>query len=107
MASSYALKTADYTTTKNTSDPVKLIRLKLPSSSWNDPGAIADYFLNLFYSGEGPANLGLDRQAAIDFLTSNDAGVPTPQTPFNLTTHESRVRGMVALLMCLPRFQEQ
>jgi uncharacterized protein (DUF1800 family) len=106
MTSGYTLKTTDGSRS-NVSEPAKLIRLKLPSSSWNNPGAIVDYFLGILYPGEGPANLGLDRQAAIEFLTSNDAGVATPQTPFNLTTHESRVRGMIALLMCFPRFQEQ
>src|SRR5262249_30981402 len=61
---------------KNTSDPAKLVKLKLPASSWNDPAALVDYFLSLLYPGEGRANLGLDRQAAINFLTTDDAGNP-------------------------------
>lgn len=104
MATGYQLKTVDGTR-NNTSDPVKLIRLKLPSASWNDPGAIVDFFTGLLYLGEGPANLGLDREAAIHFLNTGDDG-RTP-SPFNLDTHDGRVRGMVALLLCLPRFQEQ
>lgn len=104
MTSTYSLKTTDGSR-NNTSDPVKLIRLKLPSDKWNDPGAIADYFVHLLYPGEGPANLGLDREAAISFLNTADDG-RTP-SPFNLSTHDGRVRGMVALLMCFPRFQEQ
>lgn len=109
MARSYGLKDDDYGAIglNNTTDPAKLIRLKLPSTSWNDPAAIVDFFLGLLYPGEGTGNLGLDRQAAIDFLNANDAGAPTPGTPFNLTTHDGRLRGMVALLMCLPKFQEQ
>ena len=106
MTANYGIKTSDGSR-NNVSDPAKLVRLRLPSSSWNDPGAIVDYFVSILYPGEGVANLGLDRQAAIDFLNSNDAGVPTPGTPFNLSTHDGRLRGMVALLMCLPRFQEQ
>ena len=103
MTSSYGLKTTDGSR-NNTTDPTKLIRLKLPSSSWDDPGAIVDYFLGLIYPGVGPANLGLDREAAINFLNTADNGTPST---FALASHDGRVRGMVALLMCFPRFQEQ
>lgn len=89
---------------RNITDPGKFIRSKLPSSSWDNPEAIADFFLSILYPGEGPANLGLDRQAAINFLNTNEAGV---SSPFSFAAHDSRVRGMVALLMCFPRFQEQ
>ncbi|HEY2951110.1 MAG TPA: DUF1800 family protein [Verrucomicrobiae bacterium] len=103
---SSSLKSSDYSSPglKNTSDPAKLIRLKLPSSSLNDPAAIVDYFLGILYPGEGKGNLGLDRQAAINYLTTDDAGNPAA---FNLASNDGRLRGMVALLMCLPRFQEQ
>ena len=108
MPATSALKTSDYGSgslrSKNTSDPAKLIRLKLPSASWNDPAAIVDYFLGILYPGEGKANLGLDREAAIRFLTTDDAG---NAAAFDLGTNEGRLRSMVALLMCLPRFQEQ
>jgi hypothetical protein len=109
MTTSYGLKDDDYGAIgrNNVSDPAKLVRLKLPSTSWDDPAAIVDFFLGILYPGEGAGNLGLDREAAINFLNSNDAGTATPGTPFNLVTHDSRVRGMVALLMCFPRFQEQ
>jgi uncharacterized protein (DUF1800 family) len=109
MTTAYALKDDDYGASgrNNVSDPAKLVRLKLPSTSWNDPAAIVDFFLGILYPGEGAGNLGLDREAAINFLNSNDAGAATPGTPFNLATHDSRLRGMVALLMCFPRFQEQ
>ncbi len=104
MASNYGLKNSDYGTRSNTSDPSALIRQKLPSSSWNDPEAVVDYFLRILYPGEGAANLGQDRQVAIDFLNTNEAGAASP---FDLVAHDGRVRGMVALLMCFPRFQEQ
>lgn len=104
MASNYGLKTTDGTR-NNTTDPVKLIRLKVPSDKWNDPGAIVDYFAQLLYPGEGAANLGLDREAAISFLNTADDG--RTESPFNFSSHDGRIRGMVALLMCFPRFQEQ
>ena len=84
---------------------MKLIRLKLPSDRWNDPGAVVDYFAQILYPGEGAANLGLDREAAIEFLNTADDG--RTSSPFNLSSHDGRVRGVVALLMCFPRFQEQ
>jgi hypothetical protein len=106
MASSNPIKSSDYGTpgTRNISDPAQLIRLKLDPSQQNDPAAIVDYLLGLLYPGEGKANLDLDRQAAIQFLTTNDAGAPAS---FSLSANEGRLRGAVALLMCLPRYQEQ
>jgi uncharacterized protein (DUF1800 family) len=104
MASNYGLKNTDYGATRNASDPSRLIRLRLPSSSWNDPAAVVDYFISILYPGEGAANLAEDRAAAIQFLNTNDAGQPSP---FSFATQDGRVRGMVALLMCLPRYQEQ
>jgi hypothetical protein len=110
-SSGNTLKTSDYGNpgAKNTSDPVKLLRLNLPAASWSDAAAVVDYFLALLFPGEGKANLDLDRQAAIDYLNSNDSGVPgssafSDQTG---TTYDGRVRSMVGMLMSLPRFQEQ
>jgi uncharacterized protein (DUF1800 family) len=95
----------------NTSDPVKLLQLKLPSTSWYDAAAVVDYFLSILYPGEGKANLDLDRQAAIDFLNSSDSGVPGSSLFSSLagdaTAYDGRVRSMVGMLMSLPRFQEQ
>jgi uncharacterized protein (DUF1800 family) len=104
MTSSYALKDDDYTLKNNLSDPSKLIRQRVPSGSWNDPGALADYLMGLLFPGEGRANLAQDRAAAVAFLNSDDAG---QASTFNFAAHDGRVRGMVALLMSLPRFQEQ
>jgi hypothetical protein len=104
MAANYSLKGTDYGTTRNTSDPSRLVRERIPSGSWNNPAALVDFFLGLLYPGEGAANLALDRQAAIDYLNTNDAGAPSA---FVFASHDGRVRGMVALLMCFPRYQEQ
>jgi uncharacterized protein (DUF1800 family) len=93
-----------------TVDPVALLKKKLPSASWNNAGEVTDYFISLFYPGEGRANLDLYRLSAINFLNTGDDGVSS--SPFaNLgntsTTYDTRLRGMVAMLMTLPRFQEQ
>lgn len=92
------------------SDPVGLIKMKLPAAQWRDAAAVSDYFLGLFFTGEGKANLDLDRSAAIAYLNTNEAG--TASSPFtnldpNAAAYDARVRSFVAMLMSLPRFQEQ
>jgi len=93
----------------NLTDPVGLLKAKLPSGSWNNAGAVADLFLSYLYPGEGKANLGQYRTLAINFLNANDAG--TGSSDFlvltNPTNYDTRVRAMVSMLMTLPRFQEQ
>jgi uncharacterized protein (DUF1800 family) len=111
MPPTSSTKDDDYGTAglANTSDPVRLLRLKLPSGDHNNAGTVVDLFLGLLYPGEGAGNLGRDRQAAIDFLNSNDTGVPGT-SPFNGLSgaaYDTRVRSMVGFLMSLPRFQEQ
>jgi uncharacterized protein (DUF1800 family) len=111
MSPTSSLKDDDYGSSgdDNSSNPVLLLKLKLPSQSWSDANAVVDFFLGLLYPGEGRANLDLDRQAAIDFLNSDDSGAPN-SSPFNQlsgTAYDGRVRSMVGLLMCFPRFQEQ
>jgi uncharacterized protein (DUF1800 family) len=91
-------------------NPVTLLKLKLPNSSWNNAGAVADYFLDILFPGEGQANLALYRTAAINFLNTLDDGATS--SPFSnlsntTTTYDTRVRGMVSMLMTSPRFQEQ
>jgi len=94
----------------NFSDPVTLLKKKLPSGNWNNAGAVADYFLSILYPGEGKANLDLYRISAISFLNSADDGV-TSSLFSGLsntgTNYDTRVRGMVSLLMTTQRFQEQ
>ena len=94
----------------STADPVSLLKLKLPGTSWNNAGAVADYFLGILYPAEGKANLDLYRTAAVNYLNTADDGV-TPSLFSSLgntsTTYDTRVRGMVATLMTLQRFHEQ
>ncbi len=98
----------EYTAT--TSDPVALIRKKLPLPSQTDAAAVVDYFLAILFPGEGAGNLESYRAQGINFLNTADDGVAA--SPFSaLTTnnvnYDPRVRGMVAMLMTFPRFQEQ
>jgi hypothetical protein len=111
MSLSNGTKSSDYGSAgrKNVSDPVGLLKMKLPQGSLTNAAAVVDYFLGNLYPGEGKANLDMDRQAAIDFLNSDDFGVPFGFNQLSPTSpaYDGRVRGMVALLMCFPRFQEQ
>jgi uncharacterized protein (DUF1800 family) len=94
----------------NVSDPVALLKQKLPASSWDKDGDVADYFLSLLFPAEGAANLALYRSAAINFLNTSDTGTTTStfSTLGNTSaTYDTRVRGMVALLMASARYQEQ
>jgi uncharacterized protein (DUF1800 family) len=101
----------------STNSPVALIQLKLPQSSWSDVGAVSDYFLSILFPGEGAANLAVYRTLAVNFLNdgSADTSAGTRTTPFTglpvstspTSSYDIRVRGMVAMLMGTPRFQEQ
>lgn len=112
-AGTSSVKDDDYGTdgVNNVSDPVGLLKLKLPTNQWKDPAMVVDWFLKNLFLGEGQGNLTLDREAAIVFLNSNDTGAPNsslfsaldPQS----AAYDARVRGMVAFLLSLPRFQEQ
>jgi uncharacterized protein (DUF1800 family) len=91
-------------------DPVGLLKKKLPSGSWNNAADVADYFLSILYPGEGAGNLSLYSDAAINYLNTADNGT-TPSLFSSLgntsTTYDTRVRGMVSMLMTFQRFQEQ
>ena len=94
----------------NTSDPVGLLKLKLPAADLKEPVRIVDYFLSIFYAGEGRANLSLYRKSAVTFLNTADDGVAS--SPFQslspgTSAYDTRVRGAVALLLSFQRFQEQ
>jgi uncharacterized protein (DUF1800 family) len=111
MLTSSSTKDDDYGAPglRNTSDPVAVLRAQLENASQSDAGAVVDVFLGTLFPGEGRANLALDRAAAIGFLDTNEAGAPSAFSELSVgsTAYEGRVRGMVAFLMSLPRFQEQ
>lgn len=113
MASNSSIKDDDYggSGDDNTANPVLLLKTKAPAQSWNDAGAVADFFVGLLFPGEGRANLDLERRAAVEYLNANDTATPN-SSPFNAlgdssAAYDGRVRSMVGMLMSLPRFQEQ
>jgi hypothetical protein len=93
-------------------DPVALIKVKLPATSWTNAEAVAGNFVSILYPAEGRANLDLYRTSAANFLNTADDGV-SPSSLGNLSMtgnpspYEARLRGMVAMLMTFKRFQEQ
>lgn len=98
----------------STTSPVRLLFARLPLlADQQDAAKVADMFLGLLFPGEGAANLNLYRTAAINFLNTADDGVAS--SPFSALTpsataaniYDTRVRGMVAMLMTMQRFQEQ
>jgi hypothetical protein len=101
---------------KSISDPVALLKYKLPQQippgSITSEANVADYLLKIIYPGEGTANLQLYRGALIQFLGTADDGVTSSplsglsQTG-NPSPYETRIRGGVAMLLTLQRFQEQ
>jgi uncharacterized protein (DUF1800 family) len=93
---------------KNVSDPVGLIKLKLPSASWNDAGAVADYLISILFPGEGKANLDLYRSLAVNFLNTADNGLAASAfSSLSATAYDTRVRAVTAMLLTSPRFHEQ
>jgi uncharacterized protein (DUF1800 family) len=97
----------------NTTDPVGLLRAKLPNTSWTNAPAVADYFIGIIFPSEGAANLNQYRTAAINFLNTTDDGLSS--SAFSALTvsavagqpYDTRVRGMVSMLLTFQRFQEQ
>jgi uncharacterized protein (DUF1800 family) len=94
----------------NTADPVGLLKSKLPAASWNNATAVVNYFLPILFPGEGMANLDQYRISGVNFLNTADDGV-TPSVFSGLgntsPAYDTRVRGMVGMLMSFQRFQEQ
>lgn len=91
-------------------DPVGLLRLRVPADRLADPTAVADYFIGTLYPAEGKANLDVYRSIALQFLNSGDDGKSASafsSLAVSSAAYDTRVRGMVAMLMTLPRFHEQ
>ncbi len=110
MPTSSSIKDDDYGSPglRNTSDPVALLRARMPAPGWNNDGAVVDFFLGLLFPGEGAANMGRDREAAINYLNTDEAGTGSSLfSGLSGAAYDGRVRSMVGFLLCLPRFQEQ
>jgi uncharacterized protein (DUF1800 family) len=99
--------------TNNVTDPVRLLQLRLPGGTdQRDAGKVAGLFLGLLWPGEGRAGLDAYKMLAVGFLNADDTGAPSAfnlLTPSNIAgqPYDTRVRGMVALLLSLQRFNEQ
>jgi len=97
----------------NFCDPVALLKKKLAANAQEQgsAGAVTDYFLRIIYPGEGAGNLALYRKAAVDFLNDGSLDSPVSSAAFSLSlttaNYDTRVRGMVAMLLTMQRFQEQ
>ncbi|HMO66029.1 MAG TPA: DUF1800 family protein, partial [Verrucomicrobiota bacterium] len=96
----------------NQIDPVALLRVKLPPADRKDSAAVAAYLVGLLFPTEGRANLAAYREVTRQFLDTADNGVtPSPFASLSEngrpSAHEVRLRGAVAMLLTLPRFQEQ
>ena len=91
----------------NKCDPVGLLKAKVPSTSWGNAGAVTDYFLGILYPAEGAANLKLYRDAGVNFLNTGNDGIAASPFSSGISDYDTRVRGLVSMLMTLQRFQEQ
>ena len=98
----------------NVTLPVQLMQLRMANATdMRDTGKVADFFLGLLFPGEGRVSLEHYRRVAVNFLDYADNGT-TPSSFSDLTpsatggsAYDTRVRGMVAMLMSLQRFEEQ
>lgn len=91
----------------NQCDPVGLMKANVVSGNWGNAGVVTDYFLGILYPAEGAANLKLLRDAGIAFLNTADDGVTASSFSTGLSTYDTRVRGLVSMLMTISKFQEQ
>ncbi|HEY6167713.1 MAG TPA: DUF1800 family protein [Verrucomicrobiae bacterium] len=101
---------------KNVADPVGLIKSRLAAGDQGNANVVADLFLKMLYPGEGAVNLAQYKDAAVRFLQSDQFGDVQTSTTFSTeasnstapgSEYDTRVRGMVSLLMTLQRFNEQ
>jgi uncharacterized protein (DUF1800 family) len=77
--------------------PIDLLQDHGVSTLPGNAAAIVDFFIDAFFGG---ALTPAERQAAIDYLNTDEAGIPSAYD-------EARIRDVVALLLGYPQFQEQ
>jgi uncharacterized protein (DUF1800 family) len=78
-------------------EPIDLLNDNGVTTAPGNAEAIVDFLADAFMGG---ALTPAERQAAIDFLNTDDTGIPAPYD-------DARIRDVVALLMGYPQFQEQ
>ena len=91
-------------------DPSALLTLRLTNGANRSAEAVTDELLRLLFPSEGAGNLSQYQALAIQFLNTADNG--TTASDFSRLVpgtkeYDGRVRGLVALLLSTPRFQEQ
>lgn len=91
-------------------DPSALLALRLTNGTNRSAEAVSDELLRLLFPSEGAGNLRQYRALAIQFLNTADNG--TTASNFSSLVpgtkeYDGRVRGLAALLLSSPRFQEQ
>lgn len=91
-------------------DPSELLALRLTNGTNRSAEAVSDELLRLLFPSEGAGNLRQYRALAIQFLNTADNG--TTASNFSSLVpgtkeYDRRVRGLAALLLSSPRFQEQ
>ncbi len=91
-------------------DPSALLTLRLTNGANRSAEAVADQLLRLLFPSEGAGNLSQYRAISIQFLNTSDNG--TTASEFSSLVpgtkeYDGRVRGLAALLLSTPRFQEQ
>jgi uncharacterized protein (DUF1800 family) len=90
-------------------DPLGVIERFLSTGLRRNADEVARLFLRLLYPGEGGANLDQYRRLAVQFLNTSDSGTASNFSglTYGSSTYNNRVRRMVAMLMSMPRFNEQ
>lgn len=95
----------------NIVDPVSLLHERLPASDHSNAVAVSEFFLNLLFTAVGSGNLELEREECLILLNSDSTGVPD-NSPFvevapGTEEYDQRIRSLVGLLLCSPKFHEQ
>jgi uncharacterized protein (DUF1800 family) len=91
-------------------DPVSFMQQHLGTGLHKDADAVARFFISRIYPGESPANMDEYRRIAINALNTADNGTAnlfSSLGAITTNTYQDRVRRMVAILMSMPRFNEQ
>ncbi len=101
---------------RNIANPVAILQAKLSTTAQQDATAVANLFVNILYPGEGSINTAAYRDIAAKFLQSDQYGDINTSQSFSTvygagtgagSEYDTRVRGMVSMLMTLQRFSEQ
>ena len=93
----FGIQLASSTSTTFGSDPLGLLVANgVPTASGN-AAVVVDFLADIFFAG---ALTPAERQSAIDFLNTDDNGVPASYTT-------TRIKDLVGFLLGFPQFQEQ